>query len=283
MTSPRITVAHSPDTDDVFMFWAIATGRLDTGNRVYELLAEDIEVLNRAAREGVYDVTAISFGAYPHLADAYAVLDSGGSIGDDYGPVVASAEPIAVSDLQGAIIAHPGCLTTAWLAARLLLPTVTGLEVPFKEVGDAVKAGKAQAGILIHEGQLTCERDGLTPIMDLGHAWREHCDLPLPLGANAIAKRLGPELMRDVAVDCRASIEMALEHRDEALAWTQDRCPGLDLEGAHRYLDMYVNADTVCLSHSVREGIARLFTDAHAAGILEKPVQVEIVDGSPRS
>ena len=281
MIHRSITVAHSPDTDDVFMFWAIATGRLDTGSRRYELLAEDIEVLNRAAREGTYDVTAISFGAYPYLAETYAVLDSGGSIGDDYGPILAATETMSAADLAGCCIAHPGKLTTAWLAARLLLENIEGLEVPFKDVGEAIKTGRARAGILIHEGQLTCERDGLIPIMDLGRAWHAHCQLPLPLGANAIAKSLGSDLMREVAVDCRASIELALEHRDEALQWTQERCPGLDIEGAHHYLDMYVNEDTVCMSGAVREGIARLFKDAHSAGLITEPIHVEIIDGAP--
>lgn len=281
MTERTITVAHSPDTDDVFMFWAIATGRLDTGPRRYELLAEDIEVLNRRAQEGVHDVTAISFGAYPFLADKYAILDSGGSIGDDYGPVVAAGEPMEVADLNGCTVAHPGRLTTAWLAAQLLLPQVIGLEVPFKDVQKAIDSGRARAGILIHEGQLTCERDGLHPIMDLGHAWREHCSLPLPLGANAIRRDLGADLMRDIAVDCRESIEMALAHREEALHWTQRKCPGLDFEGALKYLDMYVNDDTVCMSGPVREGAARLFDEACAAGLLEQSVALDIVDGSP--
>ena len=281
MSQRSITIAHSPDTDDVFMFWAMATGRLDTGDRHYDLLSEDIEVLNRAAREATYDVTAISFGAYPYLAKDYAVLDSGGSIGDNYGPILAATEAVSASDLRGSVIAHPGNLTTAWLAARLLIDDVKGLEVPFKDVGAAVQAGRAQAGILIHEGQLTCERDGLVPILDLGRAWRNHCDLPLPLGANAVAKSLGPQLMRAVAVDCRASIEMTLANKDQALAWTQERCPGLDVEGAHRYLDMYVNEETVCLSAAVRDGITRLYADALARGHLDEPVVIEIVDGTP--
>ncbi len=273
----NLTIAHSPDTDDVFMFWAIATQRLDTGKRVYTLLAEDIEVLNREARKGTYEITAISFGAYPELCRDYAILGSGASIGDNYGPVLVGKEGIELSDLLGAKIAIPGKMTTAYLAMRLALPTCEALEMNFKEVGPAVARGDAAAGLLIHEGQLTWQDLGLKKILDLGEWWYGRHQLPLPLGGNAVRRDLGPELMQACADDCRKSIELALEHRDEALAWTQQRCPGLDFEEGKRYLDMYVNEETRSMSKATRSAIALLFAEGQEMGAVPKNIPIDII------
>ncbi|MCB9831775.1 MAG: ABC transporter substrate-binding protein [Planctomycetes bacterium] len=273
----EITIAHSPDTDDVFMFWAIAEGRLDTGDRAYALLAEDIEVLNRAAMGGRYEVTAISFGAYPVLSQRYAILDSGASIGDGYGPVLVARDDLRRDQLRGRRIAIPGELTTAHLAARLALPDFEAVEMPFKAIGPAVVAGEVSAGLLIHEGQLTWRELGLVKLLDLGAWWQERHDLPLPLGGNAVRRDLGPELMRAVADDCRRSIEMARAQLDEALAWTQERCPGLDLDGGKRYLEMYVNDETVAMSPRTREGLARLYREAAGRGFVPRDLPLDIV------
>ncbi len=271
------TIAHSPDTDDVFMFWAIATGRLDTEDRRYTLLAEDIEVLNREALKGTYEITAISFGAYPQIFETYAILGSGASIGDNYGPVLVTKDVVNIADLRHAKLAIPGKMTTAYLATRLAIPEFEALEMHFKDVGPAVAEGRAQAGLLIHEGQLTWKDLGLSKLMDLGEWWYQRHQLPLPLGGNAIRRDLGPDLMRLCAEDCRKSIELAMEHRDEALAWTQERCPGLDFEEGKRYLDMYVNEETRSMSDATRKAIVLLFQEGAEKGIVAQGIPIDIV------
>ncbi len=273
----EITIAHSPDTDDVFMFWAIATGRLDTGDRRYALLAEDIEVLNREALSGRYEVTAISFGAYPALHPRYAVLDSGASIGDGYGPILVGREGADLASLADRRVAIPGELTTAYLAARLALPEFEAVEMPFKEVGPAVVAGEVEAGLLIHEGQLTWQELGLVKLLDLGAWWHERHDLPLPLGGNAVRRDLGEALMARIADDCRRSIVLARDNVAEALYWTQERCPGLDFDGGKRYLEMYVNDETVSMSERTRRGLKTLFAEAAERGLVPADLEVDIV------
>ncbi|MFT7617117.1 MAG: 1,4-dihydroxy-6-naphthoate synthase [Planctomycetota bacterium] len=273
----KFTIAHSPDTDDVFMFWAIATGRLDTQDRSYELLAEDIEVLNREALKGTYEITAISFGAYPQICDGYAILDSGASIGNNYGPILVAGKGADLSSLSGAKIAIPGKMTTAYLALQLALPDFEAIEMNFKEVGPAVARGDVAAGLLIHEGQLTWQDLGLAKVLDLGEWWHARHQLPIPLGGNAIRRDLGPELMDLCAEDCRKSIELALEHRDEALRWTQERCPGLDFEEGHKYLDMYVNEETRSMSAATRKAIGLLFQEGVEAGIVSEGISVDII------
>ncbi len=275
---PEFTIAHSPDTDDVFMFWAVATGRLDTGERRYRLLAEDIEVLNREALKGTWEITAISFGAYPDIFDRYAILASGASIGDNYGPILVAREDRDMASLASATVAIPGRMTTAFLAMRLALPEgVKTVEMPFKDVGPAVAAGDVDAGLLIHEGQLTWQDLGLVRVLDLGAWWHDRTSLPLPLGGNAIRRDLGADMMALCAADCCRSIELALEHREEALKWTQERCPGLTLSEGHRYLDMYVNDETRAMSRPTREAISLLFSEGAARGFLQPDIPVDII------
>jgi 1,4-dihydroxy-6-naphthoate synthase len=275
---PKITIAHSPDTDDVFMFWALATGRIATGERRYELCREDIEVLNRDAATGKYDVSAISFGAYPHLADTYDLLASGASIGEGYGPVIVAREAHAPEWLRDRRIAIPGRLTTAYLVARLALGPFQEIELPFKAVGDAVRRGAADAGILIHEGQLTWRADGLVKVLDLGEWWRAQTGSALALGGNAIRRALGEDLQAAIAGDLRQSIEEALRRRDEALTWTLERCPGLDRPAAERYLDMYVNASTVSMPAAVRAALHELWRRAHAGGLIPRAIEARFIE-----
>ena len=275
---PEITIAHSPDTDDVFMFWAIATARLDTGDRSYKLLAEDIEVLNREALKGSYDITAISFGAYPELSERYAVLGSGASIGDGYGPILVARDAATLESFSGKKIAIPGRMTTAFLTLRLALPAFEAVEMPFKDVGPAVVSGDVDAGLLIHEGQLTWQELGLKKIVDLGEWWHLRHQLPLPLGGNAIRRDLGEALMASCAQDCRNSIRLALEHRAEALFWTQERCPGLDYDEGLKYLDMYVNEETISMSDRTRQALQLIFTEAAERDLVARALAVDLVD-----
>ena len=278
---PVIRVAHSPDTDDVFMFWAIATGAIDTGDRRYELHAEEVGRLNVGARDEHYDVTAISFGAYPALADRYALAASGASIGDGYGPIVVARTPCILDDLGARSVAVPGKTTTARLVLRLARPDLVEVELPFDDVIPAVRDGDVDAGVLIHEGQLTWQREGLHRILDLGEWWRDEEGGPLPLGANAIRRSLVDR--EAVAGDLRRSIEAALEQRDEARAWTIAQIEaqggrGMTEAEADRYLRMYVNDETVSLSETTRQSVRRLFERARAAGLIDADVPVDFVE-----
>lgn len=273
-----ITVAHSPDLDDVFMFRALTERLVETPGRRYELIADDIETLNRETLAGVYDVSAISFGAYPLVRDTYDILAHGSSIGLGYGPVVVARERLQPAALAGRRVAIPGRLTTAYLAARLALPEFEAVEMPFKTIGPAVRGGEVEAGILIHEGQLTWRAAGLEKILDLGEWWRGETGQALALGANAIRRSLGPDLSRLIAGDIRKSIEHGLEHRSEALAWSLARTTGLDVPGGERYLDMYVNAETTVLSEGVREALRELYRRAGRRGLLAGACDVRFVD-----
>ena len=219
MTETRITVAHSPDSDDAFMFYGLASNNVDTGGIIVEQVLSDIETLNRAAFDGKYEVTAVSFHAFAHLADRYALLPHGASMGDNYGPIVVAKQNGDVAGVKGATIAIPGTLTTAYLALRLYEPDFEYVVVPFDEIQQAVLDGKADAGLLIHEGQLTYADEGFRKIVDLGEWWAERTGgLPLPLGGNIIRRDLGPEMIRKVSKMLHDSIAFALSHREEAVA-----------------------------------------------------------------
>src|SRR5215472_3988112 len=220
MTTQLITVGHSPDPDDAFMFYALAHDKLDTGDLRFRHELQDIETLNRRALKGELEVTAVSIHAYAHLLDRYALLPSGCSMGDRYGPMVVARRPLTVEDLRTAGIAVPGTLTTAFLALRLLLPEGFAHEVvPFDQILPAVAAGKYDAGLIIHEGQLTFQNQGLHLVTDLGVWWQERTGLPLPLGGNAVRRDLGPETVRQVSRLLKESIRYGLEHRNDALAY----------------------------------------------------------------
>ena len=283
---PRtIRLAHSPDADDAFMFWALAAGRIDTAGRRYLHELGDIESLNRRALAGELEVTAVSLHAYAYLAERYALLAHGASIGDRYGPrIVAAAprpaDPRTALAAPGRVVAVPGELTTAFLALKLYQPDVRHVVVPFDEIEDYVTAGRADAGVLIHEGQLTYGDRGLHLWVDLGEWWHGETGLPLPLGGNAVRRDLGEPLMRDIARDLKASIEYGLAHRAEALAHASAYSRGLDTARTDRFIGMYVNDYTVDYGATGRRAVAELLDRAHRAGLLAAPVNLKFVAAS---
>jgi 1,4-dihydroxy-6-naphthoate synthase len=273
--SQRITVAHSPDSDDAFMFYGLASGAVDTGGIEVEQVLSDIETLNRAAFEGKYEVTAVSFHAYAHLADKYALLPHGASMGDNYGPIVVAREDGA-SQVRGSRIAIPGTLTTAYLALRLYEPDFEYVVVPFDQIEQFVGAGNADAGLLIHEGQLTYAENGLKKIVDLGEWWNQRTGgLPLPLGGNIIRRDLGPEMIRKVSTLLHDSIAYALSHRKEAIDYAQQFGRGLDKDRTDRFVGMYVNDLTLGYGERGRKGVERLMNDAFENGLIPRRVPVE--------
>ena len=284
--SPRRTIhlAHSPDADDAFMFWALAAGKIDTGGRRYVHELGDIESLNRRALAGELEVTAVSLHAYAHLAGRYALLAHGASFGDGYGPRIV-ARVARPADARAALaggavrVAVPGELTTAFLALKLFQPAVRHVVVPFDQIEDYVAAGRADAGVLIHEGQLTYADRGLSLWTDLGEWWRAETGLPLPLGGNVVRRDLGQALMRDIASDLKASIQYGLAHRAEALAHAKRYSRGLDDARTDRFVGMYVNDYTVDYGETGRRAVVELLARAHRAGLLPGPVQVSFVQG----
>ena len=285
LSPPRtIHLAHSPDADDAFMFWALAAGKIDTGGRRYVHELGDIESLNRRALAGELEVTAVSLHAYAHLAGRYALLAHGASFGDGYGPrivarVARPADPRAALAGRAVRVAVPGELTTAFLALKLFQPAVRHVVVPFDQIEDYVAAGRADAGVLIHEGQLTYADRGLSLWTDLGEWWRAETGLPLPLGGNVVRRDLGQALMRDIASDLKASIQYGLAHRAEALAHAKRYSRGLDDARTDRFVGMYVNDYTVDYGETGRRAVVELLARAHRAGLLPGPVQVSFVQG----
>ena len=271
MTEKRtITVAHSPDADDAFMFYALAKDKLDTGELRFEHTLKDIQSLNVDARNEVYDVTAISFGMYPHIADRYALLSSGSSIGDGYGPIVVSREPLDKKDLARVRVAIPGVNTSAFIALRLFCPDFEYVVMDFNEIQEAVLAGEVPAGLLIHEGQLTYHEEGLHKVVDLGEWWKEKTGLPLPMGGNAIRRALGEDVMRDASKYLKMSIQYSLEHRDAALDYAMQYGRDLPREKADRFVGMWVNELTVDYGDRGREAVRLFLSEAHDAGLLPK-------------
>jgi 1,4-dihydroxy-6-naphthoate synthase len=271
----RITVAHSPDSDDAFMFYGLASGNVDTGGITVDQVLADIETLNRAAFEGKYEVTAVSFHAFAHLIDRYALLPHGASMGDRYGPIVVSRID-GPADVKGRTIAIPGTLTTAYLALRLYEPSFNFVVVPFDQIQRAVVDGNADAGLLIHEGQLTYADDGLRKIVDLGEWWADRTGgLPLPLGGNIIRRDLGPEMIAKVSKLLHDSIAYALSHRAEAVAYAQQFGRGLDKERADKFVGMYVNDLTLGYGDRGRRGVERLMSEAFEKGLIPTRVPVE--------
>ena len=270
----RIAIAHSPDSDDAFMFYGLASGHVPTGEFEIEHVLADIETLNRAAFEGRYEVSAISFHAYPYLASRYALLPHGASMGDRYGPVVVAREPVP-SSLEGIRVAIPGTLTTAFLALRLYRPDVEYEVMPFDEIQEAVHDGRVPAGLLIHEGQLTYADEGLHKVVDFGEWWAERTGgLPLPLGGNVIRRDLGPDVIARVSTLLHDSIAYALEHRPEAIDYAQQFGRGLDAAHTDRFVGMYVNALTLSYGARGREAVIRLLTEAADRDLVPR-VQVE--------
>ncbi len=275
-----LRVAHSPDADDAFMFWAMAAGKIDTGGRRYVHELGDIESLNRRALAGELEVSAVSLHAYAYLADRYALLAHGASIGDRYGPRIVAREP-APRDPRAALarrlIAVPGELTTAFLTLRLYQPAARHVVVAFDQIEDCVASGNADAGLLIHEGQLTYADRGLHLWADMGEWWYQETQLPLPLGGNVVRRDLGESLMRAIARDLKASIEYGLAHRAEALAHAQGFSRGLDAKRVDEFVGMYVNAYTVDYGATGRRAVTELLTRARQSGIVPGPVDLAFV------
>jgi 1,4-dihydroxy-6-naphthoate synthase len=276
MTEKRITVAHSPDSDDAFMFFGLASGNVDTAGIAVEQVLADIETLNRAAFEGKYEVSAVSFHAYAHLVDRYALLPHGASMGDKYGPIVVCGQGSATKGVKGARIAIPGTLTTAYLALRIYEPDFEYVVVPFDQIQQAVLDGKAEAGLLIHEGQLTYQDEGLRKIVDLGEWWSQRTGgLPLPLGGNIIRRDLGPDTIAKVSKLLHDSIAYALAHRTEAVEYALQFGRGLDRAKTDRFVGMYVNDLTLAYGERGRQGLERLLSDAFEHGLIPQRVPVE--------
>ena len=268
-----IRVAHSPDSDDAFMFYGFACGAVRAEGLAFEQALSDIESANAAAREGRFDLTAISVGAYPHLADRYLLLDSGASFGDGYGPalVVPAASPLRrVEDLVGKRIATPGARTSAALALRLRLPDHVAVPMDFKAVGPAALRGEVDAALVIHEGQLTAAEEGLRVVLDLGADWKARTGLPLPLGMNAIRRDLPEPVRRAAARAWRESIEYGLAHREEALEYAMRFARGLERAKADRVVGLYVNDWTRSLGGRGREAVARFLGEAMERGLVPR-------------
>ncbi len=273
-----ISVAHSPDSDDAFMFYGLATNKLETDGLKFEHTLKDIQTLNTDAMKGVFDVTAISFHAYAYVSDKYALLPHGASIGDKYGPIVVSKEPRKPEDISGMKIAIPGELTSAFLALRLFNSKFDYEVVPFDKIIDAVVKGKADAGLLIHEGQLFYKQMGLDKVIDLGEWWFNETGLPLPMGGNAIRRDLGPELMKKVSHHLHRSIAYSLANREDALSYAMQFARDMPPELADRFVAMWVNDLTLDYGERGREGVRRLLQEGYDAGIITKKVDVEFVD-----
>jgi 1,4-dihydroxy-6-naphthoate synthase len=279
MTQRLIIVGHSPDPDDAFMFYALAHDKLDTGGLRFRHELQDIETLNRRAMRGELEVSAVSIHAYAHLLDKYALLPSGCSMGDRYGPMVVARRPLTVEQLKTARIAVPGTLTTAFLALRLLLPGGFSYEVmPFDHILNAVAEGKFDAGLIIHEGQLTFQNQGLRLVVDLGVWWLEKTGLPLPLGGNVVRRDLGPDVIRQVSRLLKESIRYSLAHRDDALAYALQYARDMDRGLADRFVGMYVNEWTLDYGPRGREAVRRLLDEGHRAGVIPSAVNVEFVE-----
>ena len=271
----KITVAHSPDSDDAFMHYGLASGKVPTDGIEFGHLLADIETLNRAAFEGKYEVSAVSFNAYAHLTDKYLLLPHGSSMGDDYGPIVV-ARTDGPSSTQGIKVAVPGELTTSFMALRIYDPDVDYLVMPFDKIQDAVKNGEIPAGLLIHEGQLTYQDEGLKKVVDLGEWWNERTGgLPLPLGGNVIRRDLGPEVIRTVSRLLHESIAYALNHREEALDYALQFGRGLDRAKADRFVGMYVNELTLEYGDRGRRAVQRLFDEEWDKRLIPKKIDVE--------
>jgi len=270
-----ITVAHSPDSDDAFMFYGLATNKLDTGNLTFTHVLKDIQTLNEDAFRGTYDVSAISFHAYAYIADKYVLLPHGASIGDNYGPVLVSKELARAEDISRLKIAVPGTLTSAFLALRIFNPDFHYEVIPFDKIIDAVQSGRCDAGLLIHEGQLFYESIGLRKILDLGEWWHEKTGLPLPMGGNAIRRDLGPEIIHQVSECLRDSIRYSLANREDALEYAMQFARDMDTELADRFVAMWVNDLTLDYTERGREAVQRILAEGYEKGIIPNRVVVE--------
>ncbi|MBZ5700839.1 MAG: ABC transporter substrate-binding protein [Acidobacteriia bacterium] len=273
----EIKLAHSPDSDDAFMFYALATHKVATLGLKFTHVLADIQTLNEAALTETYDVTAVSFAAYPTLRDKYVLMDCGASFGEGYGPIVVSAKPLKREELAGRRIGVPGLKTTAYLALKLFEPNFEAVVMPFDKILDAVKNEVVEAGLLIHEGQLMFPAMGLHRVIDLGLWWQEQTGLPLPLGGNAIRRALGPALGRQISRTIRQSVEYALEHREEALNYALQFARDMETELADKFVGMYVNKWTLGYGERGRQAVKELIERGTKAGLLPGPPSIEFL------
>lgn len=272
----EISIAHSPDSDDAFMFYGLATNKVRVPGYRFTHTLTDIETLNRKAREQqTYDVTAVSFHAYPYIQDNYALMTSGGSVGENYGPMIVSTRPFSLDEIKHVRVAVPGTLTTAYLTLKLFAPEIETATLPFDQIIPAVQSGEYDAGLIIHEGQLTYGRDGLRKILDLGIWWQEQTGLPLPLGGNVIRRSLGPDVQKTVSDALRESIQHALDHREEALDYALQFARDLDTSLANRFVGMYVNERTLDYGADGREAIRRLLDMGFERGIIPHRAKID--------
>ena len=275
-------LGHSPDPDDAFMFYGMAKNMIDQRGYSFEHILQDIQTLNQRAMHGELEVSAISIHAFPHVADKYALMSCGSSMGDGYGPMVITTTPMTIADLKGKHIAIPGKMTTAFLTLQLLLgkagEAFTYDVVMFDEIPAAIKAGKFDAGLIIHEGQLTYASMGLHLVVDLGVWWQEKTGLPLPLGGNVVRKDLGSETMREISRLLKLSIQYALDHRDEALQYALNYARDMDVTLADKFVGMYVNHWTLDYGERGRQAVRRLLDEAKNAGIIDRAVAIEFVE-----
>ena len=284
MAQQLIRVGHSPDPDDAFMFHALANDKIPTGNLKFVHELQDIETLNRRALKGELEVTAVSIHAYSFLLDKYALLPTGCSMGDHYGPMIVARKPLTIGDLPSVKIAVPGTLTTAFLTLKLLFESIGASDkltfdvIPFDEIIPALEAGKYDAGLIIHEGQLTYQNQGLHLVVDLGVWWQDRTGLPLPLGGNVVRKDLGKPVMAEVSRLIRQSIQYGLDHRREALDYALQYARDMDVSLADKFVGMYVNDWTLDYGDQGRAAIRKLLDEGHRAGIIPSPVEVEFVE-----
>ncbi|MGC8549062.1 MAG: menaquinone biosynthesis family protein [Acidobacteriaceae bacterium] len=275
----EITIAHSPDSDDAFMFYGLAKDKVVVPGYRFTHTLTDIETLNhKAMNEAFYDVTAVSFHAYPYIQDNYAIMSCGGSVGENYGPMIIAPRPWSLDEVRKLKIAVPGTLTTAYLTLKLFAPEIETEVVPFDQIIPQVLEGKYDAGLIIHEGQLTYSHSGLHKIIDLGIWWREQTGMPLPLGGNAIRRSLGPEVIHIVTKALRDSIQFGLDHRKDALAHAMQYARDLDPELANQFVGMYVNERTLSYGPDGQEAIRKLLQMGHERGIIPHPVKIDFVE-----
>ena len=278
MKSPReIVSAHSPDSDDAFMFYGLATKKVRSSVVNFRHVLEDIESLNRKAMEGRYELSAISYHAYPYVADKYVLMASGSSIGDGYGPMVVATRPMEPEDIKGRRIAVPGMLTSAFLALKLFEPDFEAVVTPFDKIMDAVRERSVVAGLIIHEGQLTFDREGLHRVIDLGKWWKTTYGLPLPLGGNVLLRSLPEPIKSECCRMMRESIQYALDNHEEALSYALQFARDMDHRLAEKFVGMYVNHYTLDAGEVVPEAVRKLLDLGHQAGLIPQKVEVEFV------
>ncbi|HZV89817.1 MAG TPA: MqnA/MqnD/SBP family protein [Candidatus Binatus sp.] len=273
----EIKLAHSPDSDDAFMFYALATHKLATPGYKYTHVLSDIQTLNEAALTETYDVTAVSFAAYPSLRDKYVLLDCGASFGENYGPIVVASKSMRREDLAGKRIGVPGLKTTAYLTLKLFEPNFEPVVMAFDKILDAVKNEVVEAGLLIHEGQLLFPQLGMHRVIDLGVWWHEQTGLPLPLGGNAVRRALGPVLGLQIAKTIKDSVEYGLEHREEALNYAMQFARDMETEVADKFVGMYVNRWTLGYGDRGKQAVRTLIERGTAAGLLPGPPEIEFL------